>query len=246
MKQIDTGTTPYVWATDTYKNVYYLGGNKFGRVEGNLKYVSSGGAGVWGLDSHNNIYFREGVKESNPLGSDWKNVGGGLSKIDSGPEGMVCGITSSFRPVCRKGLTYDNPSGTKWQKLSGRMKDISCGIYGCWAINKQNRVYFTSHVDGWSTKWIKIGCDTMVQIDVGPNGQVWGVNDNKELFTRIGVSQSFPSGFVWKKIGTKNFIYVTFGWGKIYATDTANTTFVGTIMQENSSGLFVLCLFFDK
>ncbi len=240
MRQVDTGITAHVWATDSNQDVYYLNGNKFEQVPGKLIHVSSGEAGVWGVDEQNKIFYREGVDQGNSIGSGWKIIKGGLFQIDSGPTGIVCGVTSVFKVFCRVGITKANPTGTKWQRIAGRMKYISCFNYGCWGVNKYNSVYFTSQTNGWSTTWMKIGCDHMVKIEAGPNDQVWGLNANNELFTRIGVNQSFPSGLTWNKVGTKSFVSITTGLWKIYAVDAGNAVYVGSIAHGKSSGLFHL------
>ena len=240
MKQVDTGLTPHVWATDLNKDVYYLNGDIFDQVPGKLIYVTSGEAGVWGIDEQNKIFYREGVDQATPMGTEWKQIKGSLFLIDSGPTGVVCGVTSSFKVYCRTGITNASPTGTNWQRIPGRMKYISCCNYGCWAINKYNNVYFTSQINGWS-KWTKIGCDLMVKIEAGLNGQVWGLNPNNELFVRIGVDvQNFPSGLAWRKIESKKFVSVSIGVEKIFAVDTGNAVYVGSIVDKNSSGLFHL------
>lgn len=244
MKQVDTGITSYVWATDSNNDVYYLNGSRFEQVPGKLMHVSSGAAGIWGVDPRNKIFFREGVDRDHPTGSEWENIKGKLLKIDSGPTNIVCGISLSFKIFCREEITDANPIGTKWQRIPGRMKYISCGEYGCWAVNKYNSVFFTSQVKGWSTKWIQIGCYHMVQIETGPNGQVWGLNAKNELFARIGVDQRFPSGFLWKKIEAKNLVSVTIGkMSKIYGVDAGNTVHIGSIVQEKSPGLLVFQIY---
>ena len=68
MKQIDTGITSAVWATDAKQDIYYLNGVTFEQVKGKLIHVSSGESGVWGVNAQNNIFYREGTK-SNPKGT---------------------------------------------------------------------------------------------------------------------------------------------------------------------------------
>lgn len=237
MKQIDTGITPYVWATDSNQDVYYLNGSSFEQVAGKLVHVSSGEAGVWGVDAQSKIFFREGVEPGNPTGSEWKNVKGGLLQIDSGPKGIVCGVSSSFKPYCRSGITEVTPTGTKWQRISGSLTYISCGTYGCWGVNKYNKVYFASEMKGWSTKWMKIGCDRMVQIEAGAKGRVWALNADSELYTRLGVNKTFSSGFSWKKIGSEKFISATIGQSNVYAVDVQKKVYAGSIVPEESPGL---------
>ena len=68
-------------------------------------------------------------------------VDGGLKQLDSGPSGIVCGISHNFEFYCREGITESKPTGTKWRKLGGILTYISCGDYGCWGVNKHHNVY---------------------------------------------------------------------------------------------------------
>ena len=69
----------------------------------------------------------------------------------------------------------------------------------------------------------------MVQIEAGPNGQVWAVNSRAELYTRVGVSQSSPSGQSWQKIGSGKFTSATIGLNKVFAVGQDNTVYMGSI-----------------
>ena len=61
MKQIDTGITTAVWATDVNQDIYLLNGITFEKVDGKLIHVSSGESGVWGVNAENNIFYRVGT-----------------------------------------------------------------------------------------------------------------------------------------------------------------------------------------
>ena len=68
MRQIDTGITSAVWATDANKGIYYLNGLTFHKVDGELIHVSAGESGVWGVNAANNIFYRDGTK-ADPKGT---------------------------------------------------------------------------------------------------------------------------------------------------------------------------------
>lgn len=72
----------------------------------------------------------------------------------------------------------------------------------------------------------------MVQIEAGPDGQVWAVNSNGALFTRIGVSPSSPSGLSWQKIGNGNLKSATIGWNKVFAVGIDDTVYMGSIVRR--------------
>ena len=95
-----------------------------------------------------------------------------------------------------------------------------------------NKYYSNQHNYSLNTttcRWRKIGCDSMVQIEAGPNGQVWAVNSKGELHTRLGVSKSSPSGLSWQKIGNGNFLSITIGLNKVFAVAKNNTVYMGSI-----------------
>ena len=174
--------------------------------------------------------------------ADWTVVGGALMQIDSGPRGVVCGVNKGMEIYCRLGITNKLATGSKWEKISGSLKYISCGAYGYWGVTQSNDIYFTAVVNGASTKWTKID-GSLTQIEAGPKGEVWGVNVNQELYTRIGVSQSSPSGFKWKKIGTRSFSSVTVGVDKLYAIDVGYTVYTGSVVRQASPGVWYNWLF---
>ena len=157
-------------------------------------------------------------------------------QIDSGPKGVVCGVNRKMDIYCRFGITDQVPTGTTWTKISGSLKYISCGTYGCWGVTQSNDIYFTAVLNGASPKWTKID-GSLTEIEAGPKGEVWGVNANKELYTRIGVRQNSPSGFIWKKVGGKLFASVTVGLDKLYAVDAGYTVYMGSLVRKTSEGL---------
>ena len=172
----------------------------------------------------------------------WKLVQGALMQIDSGPKGVVCGVNGNMNIYCRVGITDQVPTGTKWTQISGSLKYISCGAFGCWGVSQSNEIYFTAAVSGPTTQWTKID-GSLTQIEAGPKGEVWGVNANKELYTRIGVSQTSPSGLTWKKVGTKSYASVTIGMGKLYTIDVAYTVYMGSLVRQISQGWCCNCFY---
>lgn len=239
MKQIDTGITSAVWGTDSSQGIYFLNGRTFQKVAGKLIHVTSGGSGVWGVNHLNQIFFREGVTLSLPMGIAWKLVSGGLMQIDSGPKGVVCGVNRAYGVYCREGITDGQPTGTRWFKASGLLKYISCGGYGYWGVNAAGDIYFARYVYDdkiQTTNWQKIG-GSLRQIEAGPDGEVWGVNSNDELFTRIGVTQGLPSGFKWRRIAGRSFVSVTVGQNALYAVDVGNTVYSGTMQRQAPPGM---------
>jgi hypothetical protein len=65
-----------------------------------------------------------------------------MIQIDSGPPGIVYGVTTANDIKCRIGFSPFSPHGTGWRDVPGTMKYVSCGPYGCWAVNSNNAIWF--------------------------------------------------------------------------------------------------------
>ncbi|XP_014681789.1 PREDICTED: tectonin beta-propeller repeat-containing protein-like [Priapulus caudatus] len=83
-----------------------LFGTGWERVEGQLKVVSTGGAGVWGVSPTNAIFYRLDTNNYGQLGSgtSWVHVPGSLAWISSG-DGYVWGVAPDFTIFVRIGIT---------------------------------------------------------------------------------------------------------------------------------------------
>ncbi|XP_071804471.1 perivitellin-2 31 kDa subunit-like [Asterias amurensis] len=92
LKQISVGSGG-VWGVNSADSIYYRegtfgdpdsdpDGSTWTRVSGALKYISSGDD-IYGVNSNNNVYYRLGVSAAAPKGTDWQNIPGGLSQIES-------------------------------------------------------------------------------------------------------------------------------------------------------------------
>ena len=78
-----------------------------------------------------------------------------FQQIDSGPSGIVYGVSKSHDIFCRDGSASTPGSG--WKKVRGALKYVSCGIYGCWGANSKNQIWVrlgvtTEKCDG--EKWV--------------------------------------------------------------------------------------------
>ncbi|XP_028415842.1 peroxidasin-like protein [Dendronephthya gigantea] len=129
MKKIDTGMRSAVFAIGRDGKTYRLRVDKIWvETEFDLKHVSVGGAGIWGVDKDKNAVRH---------GKDGFEVIPGikLQQIDSGPEGVVLGVTLGNDVVCRSGIVPFKVFGTNWKRMSvPKSKYISCGRLGCWGV----------------------------------------------------------------------------------------------------------------
>lgn len=117
--------TSSVWAVGRNNDVYLIKNRNLIQVPGKkMVHVSAGGAGVWGVTSGGRAYFRKGVTSSNPAGTAWLRVSGRRFKqVDSGPFGVVYGLSRDGNVLCRKkiavdklqGLLYSRPFLSRWE-----------------------------------------------------------------------------------------------------------------------------------
>lgn len=215
---VDSGITTSVWAINRKQQIFVFYKGQWRNVGGRLKHVSSGRAGVWGTSNNNNIYYRQGASNRNRRGRRWIRVSGRLRQIDSGPRGIVCGVTTSQTIYCRTQITHSALTGRGWTRVSGRLKYISCGDYGYWGVSRQNNIYFREGVSRSNlrgSRWKKIP-GKLTQIEAGRFGQVWGVNRPGRVYVRQGVSEKVPWGRRWKLVRTKKkWKHITIGIGAV-------------------------------
>ena len=114
------------------------------------------------------------------------------------------------------------PQGAGWRRIEGNLKYVSCGLYGCWGVSKQGKIYFRLGVSRdlpQGNRWIIIP-GNMHMVESGPLGVTVGLSDNanhiKNVFYRTGVTANKPEGTDWVQLDLR-FAHVTVGrrgiWG---------------------------------
>lgn len=216
MKQIDS--REQTWAVKNDKSIWILEKDKWTTIDGLLVHVSNGKAGVWGVNHYDNIFFRIGVTKTNPKGTSWKQIAGGLKQIDSGISRVVYGVNVNNNIFCRSGISESLLYGNHWTLLPGHFKYVSCGDYGCWAIKSDNSISFRTGVTSDScvgSGWIDVD-GSLVQLEAGVAGVVYGITSDGNLYTREGVCEGNPTGFKWKHIKGTSFAHITVGMSTMY------------------------------
>jgi hypothetical protein len=143
MRQIDSGITNAVWAINISDAVYTLKDlNKLENVPTSQKYITAGESGVWAVGNKGEVQLRLGITDDLPEGKQWYPVIGEMEQIDSGPLGILCGITTKQTIDCRTGVSLNDPKGNGWSTISfeKKPKHISCGEFGCWVVTRSNKV----------------------------------------------------------------------------------------------------------
>jgi len=164
---------------------------------------------VWGLgpDVHpdgGNIYFLEGVTESNPGGTGWKQVGPGahLCYIAVGPGGTPVGLQHNGRIWWELTVSPANPEGTgAWtpDPQNGGLKQISIGLNNyIWGVNAGEQIWFrngTSPTNALGAGWTNLTPGSRLnQVSIGARGAVWGVQDSGLIVMKTGITDKNPQG----------------------------------------------------
>ena len=142
--QIDSGITKAVWAINIHDNVYILKDfNEWINVPSKQKHITAGESGVWAIDEKHQLQLRLGISDESPEGKQWYPITGMMKQIDSGPLGILCGITTKQTIDCRTGVSLTDPKGNGWSTIIFKQnpKHISCGEYGCWVVTTDNKVW---------------------------------------------------------------------------------------------------------
>jgi hypothetical protein len=115
------------------------------------------------------------------------------------------------------GVAWDgklyHKSGGVWVYVGTPFKWVSCGKFGCWAVTSQDLAYFRvgvteSNLGGDS--WENTG-GSFKQLDTGVRGEVYAVDDEGQVYTREGVTETLPYGTKWSKFGNMLFSHVSVG-----------------------------------
>ena len=218
---IESGITPNVWALDTSGKPYLLDENSW-RPVGNrrLKYITAGESGVWAVDNNDKILYREAVAPLAPTGAYWTEIPSEkLSKIDSGPSGIVLAINDESNLIIRQGISGNNPKGNGWQTIGTGYKNVSAGSYGIWALDSSNNVYFSPRTEIGpgiaNLRWVPVG-GKFAQIQAGFDGSVWALKDNGDVYRRESINAITPTGVSWKKVDGLKLSHVTTGLSGVY------------------------------
>ena len=202
LDQIDGGLTKTVFGTDSSQAVSRVGKTKNKlyplKQETRLIHVSVGQGGIWGVNAQGQILF------SLPK-TPWQTIPGALAQVDSGPAGVVYGVTKDHKIFVRQGILPSLPLGTMWRRVPGRLKYVSCGLFGCWGVNRRNHVYFRVGVKAGrplGLKWMKVGNVKLTQIEAGPGGIVAGLLPDGGVMIRSGITKDLPYGQTWKRLTT--------------------------------------------
>ena len=135
-----------------------------------------------------------------------------MKQIDSGPEGIVIGVTENHEVYRRAGISNTNYIGKEWVKIDGSLTHVSCGRSGCWGVDSTEHVYYIDGVLLQSCLGPSLVAvdGKMKQVEVGEIEDVYAINNNGNLYVRLGVTKINIFGSEWKFL--RQASYVTSGW----------------------------------
>ncbi|KAF4108023.1 fish-egg lectin isoform X1 [Onychostoma macrolepis] len=194
LKQIDAGSGSVV-GVNARNEIFVLIDNVFTKISGSLKHFSVGPAGQLGVNSANNIFkYQSG---------SFVQIPGLLKQVDAGGDQIIAGVNMNDDIYCLNMDANNNwpSSTTPWVNLNGKLKYYSCGPYSCWGVSSNDQIYIMRDVSNnacsGSGSFVNIP-GLLSMIEVATDGSVFGVNYQGNLYQRIGVTRSNPSGTDWQ------------------------------------------------
>ena len=85
------------------------------------------------------------------------------------------------------------------------------------------------------TGWKAVEGTSLVQLEAGPEGKVWGVNAGNEIYRRSGVTSAMPMGISWMKVGGPPSKFITVGKDQLYSIDLSNMVYSGTLTRTGGA-----------
>lgn len=214
---LDSGNV--LWSISPGGAIWFWQNSDFILITGLLSQISSGKSGVWGINVHDQIYMRLGVTEANPAGYGWLLIAGALEQITSGEPGVVYGVAWDRLMYCRLGISANLLQGNAWRRLpDNNFIYVACGKFGCWAIKADNTIAFRTGVTAESCEgeaW-EVVDGSLKQLDVGPHGEVCGLDLNGKLWCRVGIMVENPTGEYWSGVENVVFKHISIGESNLF------------------------------
>ncbi|KAL6117071.1 uncharacterized protein ACO6RY_14935 [Pungitius sinensis] len=227
VRQVDAGLGSVV-VRDKDSNAYFLAGSDWkllGSIK--LKHVTVGPAGLWGVGIDDNVY-------KYIAGDFTPSTGLSMLQVDAG-NNQVVGVSPSSTANCLNSTTAMALSGVgylSWSSLSRSLKYYSCGPLGCWGVDTNNQIFFAQNVDPstCSTSGWRNAPGSLIMIEVGTDGRVFGANIEGKVYERTGISTALPFGVDWVYIPMCIGIrHVSYDLGKLWVVSNS-----GIIMRCSS------------
>jgi len=155
-----------------------------------LKVISVGENTVWGVARDQTIWMRIGGANV------WTGIPGKLNQVSVSAydDSVVWGVFN--KRIYRW-------TGSAMENIGGELDVVSCGESGVWGVNHEDEPWYRTGTYGGvasvGTGWIQVD-GYLKWISSGVAGQVWGIDKDKNVFKREGISTDNPIGTAWKKV----------------------------------------------
>jgi hypothetical protein len=162
---------------------------------GSARDIGHGTNGAWMIGTNNVAGGSSIYRWTN---SGWIEAGGGAMRVAVGDQAWV--VNNAGQIFRRQGTTSTNPLGTSWQEVGGGQHAIDIGVadgQNAWIIGTEPRGaggYAIRRYNGSS--WPEVG-GAAIRIAVGEDGSVFVVNLLGQVFRRLGITPTMPTGTSW-------------------------------------------------
>ncbi|KAM8927798.1 fish-egg lectin-like [Pelodytes ibericus] len=224
LKQLDAGNGE-VYGVNSEENIYHLTKTGWVQVQGKLTHITVGPGGLWGVNRDNLIYR---MKDN-----FWVETNGQMKQIDAGGDKYLAGVSKQEAIFClNEDATVSGATDLAYRQLDGSMQYCSCGLYGCWCVNRKNEIYFRFGVtksncagSGWKQVEGKL-----VMLEVSTDGAVYGVNMMGNIYKREAITAKTPIGTSWTLLPISGpFTHVTYDIGNLWLLNREGDIFKCTV-----------------
>lgn len=214
--QIEHGPRGEIWGIDAQNRLLQYAGLGTWTVRGEgYRHVTIGQAADAGGP---NVYAltTSGAIRRTRNNTTFEHIKGTLVQIDHGPDGEIWGVNAA-------GNLYRYAGHSKWTKIGEGYRHVSTGAP---AVPGRPTVYALTSAGGvrasvdHGATW-RVLTGTLVQLDLGPTGKLWGVNAAGQIYERTSTTAwtARGSGFRNVSIGQA----ADAGGPFLYAVTTAGT-----------------------
>ncbi|KAI1887239.1 hypothetical protein AGOR_G00187820 [Albula goreensis] len=193
LKQVDAWQGK-VYGIDLDNLPNRLVGKCWSPLDGQMKHITVGPAGVWATDLKNNIY---NLEEDN-----WVQIPGTLQQVDAGGTGFLTGVKSCHRAFCAD-ISVSSKQNLGWTLIPGKLQYYSCGPQTCWGVGEAGEVYVQTgvHAGDCAGKFGMVETKVpMAKVEVGSNGAVFALSSSGVPYQRVGISEERPLGTGWVRL----------------------------------------------
>jgi hypothetical protein len=185
---------------------------------------------VVGLSDGGQVHWRQGVTVDEPMGTAWAQIDGAMgSDVTLCGNGEIFMLDNAGALLHRAGvqtysasasvtLTDAQRMGTEWEvDMEGKSYNhVSCGKNGqTWLVAQDMTVVRCDTQDAanprcTSTQSINMGGLLFMDIAAGQDGQVWGLDNNRNAVHRRGINRWNMQGSSWVTVEA-NLVHIDVG-----------------------------------